>query len=164
MDYKYIEQLLERYWECQATVEEEAILRAFFSQEDVPASLLKYKDWFVYTHQQSTQEGLTDDFDSKMLAMISEKKTAKARTVSLMTHLRPLLRAAAVIAVIITLSNAIQMAFDSNHTATDVIEAIQGQAYDANVAQNDTLDTDTMCVSQHVDNAEPATINVNSIP
>ena len=25
MDYKYIEQLLERYWECQTTLEEEAI-------------------------------------------------------------------------------------------------------------------------------------------
>ena len=34
MDYKYIEQLLERYWEGETTLQEEAILRAFFSQED----------------------------------------------------------------------------------------------------------------------------------
>ena len=32
MDYKYIEQLLERYWACETTLEEEQILRAFFLQ------------------------------------------------------------------------------------------------------------------------------------
>ncbi|MBQ4446467.1 MAG: pyruvate ferredoxin oxidoreductase, partial [Prevotella sp.] len=32
MDYKYIEQLLERYWQGMTTLEEERILRAFFSQ------------------------------------------------------------------------------------------------------------------------------------
>ena len=30
MDYKYIEQLLERYWEGETTLQEEAILRTFF--------------------------------------------------------------------------------------------------------------------------------------
>ena len=30
MDYKYIEQLLERYWNCETSLEEEQILRAFF--------------------------------------------------------------------------------------------------------------------------------------
>ena len=44
MDYKYIEQLLERYWNCQTALEEERILRSFFSQEDVPAQLLQYKE------------------------------------------------------------------------------------------------------------------------
>ena len=46
MDYKYIEQLLERYWEGETTLQEEAILRTFFNQEDVPAGLMKYKSFF----------------------------------------------------------------------------------------------------------------------
>ena len=37
MDYKDIEQLLERYWQCETSVEEESVLRDFFSREDVPA-------------------------------------------------------------------------------------------------------------------------------
>ena len=48
MDYKYIEQLLERYWRCETSLQEEEILRAFFSQEDIPAALLPYRDLFTY--------------------------------------------------------------------------------------------------------------------
>ena len=54
MDSKYIEQLLERYWQCETSLEEEAELRAFFSGSDVPKHLLRYKDLFVY--QQLQQE------------------------------------------------------------------------------------------------------------
>ena len=35
MDCKYIEQLLERYWQCETSLEEEAQLRAFFNGSDV---------------------------------------------------------------------------------------------------------------------------------
>jgi hypothetical protein len=42
MDYKYINQLLERYWQCETTLQQEAMLRAFFSQDDVPAELQQY--------------------------------------------------------------------------------------------------------------------------
>ena len=69
MDFKYIEQLLERYWQCDTSLEEEAQLRAFFSRSDVPAHLLRYKDLFVY--QQLQQEaGLDEDFDARVLAEV----------------------------------------------------------------------------------------------
>ena len=48
MDSKYIEQLLERYWQCETSLEDEAELRAFLSGSDVPKHLLRYKDLFVY--------------------------------------------------------------------------------------------------------------------
>ena len=48
MDYKYINQLLERYWNCETSLEEEGILRAFFSQKDVPAELRQYQPLFAY--------------------------------------------------------------------------------------------------------------------
>ncbi len=108
MDYKYINQLLERYWECQTTLEEEAILRAFFSQSDVPASLLPYRDLFVYENEHTKKCVLGDDFDQRMLSLVSEEKPVKARVISLSQHLRPLLRAVAVVAVVLTLGNAMQ--------------------------------------------------------
>jgi len=62
MDYKYIEQLLERYWECATTLEEEQILRTFFSQKDVPVVLLPYKDLFTYTETEKTDTVLGDNY------------------------------------------------------------------------------------------------------
>ena len=60
MDYKYIEQLLERYWQCETTPEEENVLRAFFAQPDVPANLARYKALFVYEQQQAA-DGLGEE-------------------------------------------------------------------------------------------------------
>ena len=51
MDYKYINQLLERYWRCETSLEEEDILRAFFSLDEVPAELLRYKPLFRYAEK-----------------------------------------------------------------------------------------------------------------
>jgi len=42
MDYLYIEQLIDRYFEAATTIEEERILRAFFSQREVPQHLRHY--------------------------------------------------------------------------------------------------------------------------
>ena len=59
MDYKQIELLLERYWQCNTSLEEEAMLRDFFKNEEVPAHLMKVKELFVY--QYSQQEVKLDD-------------------------------------------------------------------------------------------------------
>ena len=48
MDYKYIEQLLERYWRCETSLQEEEILRMFFLQENIPANLQPYRHLFMY--------------------------------------------------------------------------------------------------------------------
>ena len=106
MDYKYIEQLLERYWQCETTLQEETILRSFFSQEEVPVWLLRYKALFDATTQKETPLG--DDFDKRILAMTENKKAVKARTISLTQRLMPLFKAAAVVAIVLTLGNAAQ--------------------------------------------------------
>ena len=102
MDYKYIEQLLERYWECKTTLQEEAILKAFFSQEDVPAELQQYKALFTYELQK--EKTLGDDFDARIL----EKIQPTAKTVTLTSRLMPLFKAAAIVAIVLTLGNAAQ--------------------------------------------------------
>ena len=105
MDYKYIEQLLERYWEGETTLQEEAILRAFFSQEDVPANLMKYKSLFDCGLQKET---LGDDFDARILDSIGEETEPKAKIVTLASRLKPLFKAAAIVAILLTIGNAAQ--------------------------------------------------------
>ena len=106
MDYKYIEQLLERYWQGETTLQEEAILRNFFSQpdaKDIPESLRKFQALFML----EKEEPLGDDFDARILEMIGEEEP-KTKIVTLTSRLMPLFKAAAIVAIILTLGNAAQ--------------------------------------------------------
>lgn len=132
MDYKYIEQLLERYWRCETTTEEEHILRTFFSQADVPASLAKYKDLFVYEHQQATQR-LSEGFDERVCRMAGADapapKVVHARRVTLSMRLQPLFHAVACVAIVVLFGTAAQHMF--THP-----EAETGWDYNANTYQD----------------------------
>lgn len=112
MDYKYINQLLERYWAAETTLEEEKILRTFFSQAEIPAELKPYQSLFAYEGSAKSNEKLGADFDERMLAMVGEATTARKMT--LRQRLMPLFRAAAIVAVILTLGNAIQKPFSDD--------------------------------------------------
>lgn len=109
MDYKYIEQLLERYWQCETSLEEESILRSFFSEEEVPAHLLQYRDLFVYQQNQK-EVGLGEDFDARILAQV-EAPVVKAKHLTLVGRFMPLFKAVAMIALMITLGNVMQRSF-----------------------------------------------------
>ncbi|MBR5260881.1 MAG: hypothetical protein IKV47_01785 [Oscillospiraceae bacterium] len=112
MDSKYIEQLLKRYWQCETSLEEEAQLRAFFSGSDVPAHLLRYKELFVYEQLQQ-EVRLGEDFDARVLAEI-EAPVVKAKRLTLAARFIPLFKAAAVVAVILSLGNVMQHSFFSD--------------------------------------------------
>jgi hypothetical protein len=125
MDYKYIEQLLSRYFEATASLKEEQILKAFFAQDDeeLPEALRQYKPLF-----EAMEKGdvLGTDFDDHILSLIdrqttdnSQSEVSKARIISLQERFRPLLRAAAVVAVILTLSTAINQSFRNDNVWTD---------------------------------------------
>lgn len=107
MDYKYIEQLLERYWQAETTLQEESILRTFFSQPDIPEKLRKYQPLFDCNQK---EEKLGEDFDARILEMIGEAPVAKTATIT--SRLMPLFKAAAIVAIILTLGNAAQAPWD----------------------------------------------------
>ena len=142
MDYKYIEQLLDRYFQGETTLQEEQILKTFFAQEaeDMPQELSSYAPLFSMLNEKET---LPDDFDQCMLAMAKDTIQVKARIVSLAERLRPLFGAAAVIAILLTLGNAINQSFkqddvwvDAERYATVIVET-----GDAAVAYEQTTDS-----------------------
>ncbi len=55
MDYKSISALLEKYWEGESTLAEEAALKAFFSEPhpDMPEDLLEAAPLFQYLEEES---------------------------------------------------------------------------------------------------------------
>lgn len=115
MDYKYIEQLLERYWAAETSLEEEDILRAFFSQKEIPAELEQYRTLFVYEATEKESQMLGDDFDERILAMIEEVPHAvKAREIPFKVRLMPLFKAAAIVAIILTIGGALQRPWDAS--------------------------------------------------
>ncbi len=121
MDYKYIEQLMERYWNAETSLEEESILRTFFSQENIPAEMEQWKPLFTAEAEAPT---LSDDFDARMLSMIQDEESAKennvvvkAQEISLTQRLMPLFKAAAVVAIILTLGGALQAPWDNSWNA-----------------------------------------------
>lgn len=147
MDYKYINQLLERYWRCETSLEEENILRAFFSQDNVPVELLRYKALFGYADKQGRQDVLGEQFDQKLMSIIDRQEPVKARVITMPQRLRPLFKAAAVVAIILTLGNAMQLPFGER--ATDPISSYDGYEMPEidkthSVALGDSAVTDTM--------------------
>ena len=88
---------------------------------------------------------LGDDFDEKILSMIEEPVVVKARTISLAQRLMPLFRAAAVVAIILTLGNAIQVAFNNNDGDMPIANGQQMTSDGVSVAQtHDSLIVDSV--------------------
>ena len=130
MDYKYIEQLMERYWNAETSLEEESILRTFFSQKDIPAEMEHLRPLFV---DEAVGETLDDDFDARIMQAIgteadkslTSEHEVKAREVSLTQRLMPLFKAAAVVAIILTLGGALQAPWDSTWNTPDDYAALE---------------------------------------
>ena len=139
MDYKYIEQLLDRYWQCETSLEEEQILRAFFQQNDIPAEMSQYQPLFAYVNEEKQTEVL----DEKMLSLIGEEP--KAKVISIRQRLMPLFRAAAVVAIVLTLGNALQVAFLPKEDASSVVATgIQKPSEGPSVAKADSTRMDSI--------------------
>lgn len=105
MDYKYIEQLIELYFACETSLQQEQILRSFFSQENVPTHLLKYAEIFRY-EAAASKECLDESFDEKMMLLVEKESGMKGNVVSIRGRFTPLFKAAAIVAIVLTIGSA----------------------------------------------------------
>lgn len=110
MDCKHIDQLLDRYWRCETSLEEEAELRDFFIRTvELPAHLLPFKSLFAYQEMEQKLR-LGDDFDQRVLAKV-EPIVVKVKRLSLTTRLMPFFKAAAIVALVFGLGGVIERTF-----------------------------------------------------
>ena len=131
MDYKDIEQLLERYWQCETSVEEESVLRDFFSKEEVPAHLLRYKNLFVYQQEIGRAHVWTPVTVRNLVCRL----TLTGRFI-------PLFKAAAVIAIILSLGNVAQHSFSGDDGRVLATDTIGKQVTTPSVALSNELKAD----------------------
>ena len=134
MDYKYIEQILERYWQCETTLHEESILQSFFRQKDVPRHLRPYAHLFRRQEDLRAQ-ALGKDFDCRLMARLGMQAGEMAshatpvRRISIFRRLRPLYQAAGLVALIITIGTAAQRSMgDACEACRPAQSSLQGQA------------------------------------
>lgn len=116
MDYKYIEQLIDRYFEGETTIAEERILKAFFSQNDVPAHLQQFADVFSYEEAEAKSEMLGDDFDQRVLERLEvlgdvPEVHVKIKRLTFTDRIRPLFRAAAAVAIVVLVGSSMHRAY-----------------------------------------------------
>ena len=69
MDLKQVENILEKYWEGTSSLEEELLLRDFFSYGEVPDHLAVYKEVFL-TNEIPLNPALGKQFDDELLSKI----------------------------------------------------------------------------------------------
>lgn len=144
MDYKYINQLLDRYWDGETTLEEEQILRSFFSQLCVPEELAKYRPLFMYEQTEPKTDRLDSDFDERIMSMIDEPRQVEAQRVRISQRFAPLFKAAAMVAIVLTLSQAAQMSFQTADEPSGAAAAYSAKPHDGvSMAMGDSVRLDS---------------------
>ena len=80
MDSKQpIEELLNKYWNCETSLEEEQQLKEYFSQEDIPDALREAAPLFRYFNEQRATTLQDDSFDKKVITRMRRNPNTKVR-------------------------------------------------------------------------------------
>lgn len=120
MDHKYIEQLLERYWQGETSLAEEDILRAYFSQSDLPEHLAPCAPLFE-AQRDARADAPGAGFDERLRQRLESESRprCKALRMTLRHRIAPLLKAAAAVAIVLTVGNAARHALEADTTRVD---------------------------------------------
>jgi hypothetical protein len=70
MDSNKMESLLEKYWNCETSLEEEKQLKELFAKGNIPSSMHQTSELFAYFEQQRNKPLVDEDFDSATLKKI----------------------------------------------------------------------------------------------
>lgn len=105
MDFDRIEKLLEKYWECETSIEEERELKDFFNGGQVPEKWQSFIPLFQYYEKEKAEGGLDHFFDERLLAQIEQETNASDQSKpkgKVRKLINDVLKVAAVILVLVT--------------------------------------------------------------
>ena len=88
----------------------------------------RFQQFDRYGLSEAKNEALGEEFDQKMMSLIEDeysKEPNKAKVVSLTERLKPLFKAAAVVAIFLTLGNAAQVPFQDDSANIENVGAIK---------------------------------------
>lgn len=163
MDYKYIEQLIDRYFDCATSIAEERILKAFFSQEDVPSHLEVYADIFRY-EEESLHDTLGEDFDQRVISRLQHDGDAPAvhvhiKKLTFADRIRPLWRAAAAVAIVVLVGGSLHKAY----TIHPIEPISQFGTEEGEAVQPTTIDGQEFNPNQFIQEGEKVAITTDTI-
>ena len=75
MDYRNIKALLEKYWNCETSLEEEKQLRMYFNNSEVHNDFKEFAPLFQYFKSQKDIR-ISDNFEKKIVKQIKSRKKA----------------------------------------------------------------------------------------
>ncbi|WKN40957.1 hypothetical protein [Tunicatimonas pelagia] len=96
MELTTIRELVEKYWNGETSLEEEAQLQRYFQEEEAPADLKKEAALFRYYQANTQSHTLNEQFDEQLTQRIEREQT-KQRWLTY----QPLLRIAAAVVLVI---------------------------------------------------------------
>ena len=165
MDYKYIEQLLDKYFDATSSDSEEKILKIFFSQKEIPAHLAPFADIFRLAEAElETTPG--NGFEERLMQRIgipedTAPQHVKARRMTLSQRLQPLGRAAAAVAIVALVGGSIYRAY-----MTNIIEPIERAEYATateNCNDGSNIETTPLTPARLTEDSRRMAINIDTL-
>ncbi len=102
MDSNRIQELLEKYWECETSLEEEQELRAYFSNGDIDEQFKDEAPLFQYYVNEKKDGGLDGLFDEQVLAELEKSQVSRPKKGNAVQLFFNLAKVAAVGLIIVT--------------------------------------------------------------
>jgi hypothetical protein len=96
---EHIEKLLEKYWNCDSTLEEEQELKSWFLQRKEPSGSDEEELLFRYYDLEKKKEVLSDSFDDEVIHSISSNKRKKGKRLFMSPAFRNISKIAAGVVV-----------------------------------------------------------------
>lgn len=119
-----IDQLVEKFWRGETSLEEEATLSEFFAYNEIPEKYEGAAAYFEMINEENMSLELDASFDEKILAEIEGKSKPKGAIV----YLKPFFQAAAAVAAVLVLTLLV-----TSNNNDNTLDASSTAASDENV-------------------------------